>query len=336
MKARRTPPSPTRWPRGRVAVLSALLLAAAGCGGAAGPVERFVVPEGAALTAVADTLARHRVIRWPRLFALYVRLKGVDAQIKAGTYELPQGAGWSRALDAVTAGRVVTVAVTIPEGWTVRQIAERIAPVAGRSPDSVTRRLLDPALADSLGAPGPTLEGYLFPDTYRFAQGVPPERIAAAMLERYRKLWTPERRAALDSIGMNERELVTLASIVQAEARWDEEMPLISAVFHNRLRRGMRLQADPTVQYALESHQRRLLYRHIASVADDPYNTYTHDGLPPGPIGSPGVAAIDAALHPAPVPYLYFVARADGRHEFSRTLREHNRKIRRIRHGDSR
>jgi UPF0755 protein len=326
----------TRRSRRRAAPIGALLLFMVGCGGEPGPVERFVVPEGAPVAAVADTLASHGVIRWPRLFALYVRLKGADSAIKAGTYELPRGAGWSRALDAVVAGRVVTVAVTIPEGWTLKQIAERIAPIAGRPADSIARRLLDPALADSLGAPGPTLEGYLFPDTYRFAQGVPVQRIAAEMLEHYRKVWTPERRAALDSMGMDEREIVTLASIIQAEARWEDEMPLISAVFHNRLRRRMRLQADPTVQYALESHQTRLLYRHIESVADDPYNTYTHAGLPPGPIGSPGRAAIDAALHPAPVPYLYFVARNDGRHEFSRTLREHNRRIRRLRQGDGR
>jgi UPF0755 protein len=132
---------------------------------------------------------------------------------------------------------------------------------------------------------------------------------------------------------MSEREIIALASIIQAEARWEDEMPLISAVFHNRLRRGMRLQADPTVQYALDSHQSRLLFSHIDSVADNPYNTYTHAGLPPGPIGSPGAAAIDAALHPAAAPYLYFVAREDGHHEFSRSLREHNQAIQRLRQG---
>jgi UPF0755 protein len=289
------------------------------------------VPEGAGLRAVADTLAAHDVIGWPRLFELYVRVKGADSQVKAGTYDLPRGAGWSRSLDALVAGRVVTVAVTIPEGWTISQIAGRIAPIAEIPEDSVAQRLLDPALAESLKVPGPNLEGYLFPETYRFAQAVPAETIAAEMVARYREIWTPERVTALDSLGMTERELVTLASIIQSEARWEDEMPLISAVFHNRLRRPMRLQADPTVQYALESRQSRLLFSHIDSVADNPYNTYTHDGLPPGPIGSPGISAIDAALKPASVPYLYFVAGDDGRHEFSRTLREHNRAIQRLR-----
>jgi UPF0755 protein len=316
------------------ALLLGLVLAAA-CGGDGQAVEeRLVIPPGAGVRAVADTLADHGIIRWPRLFQLYVRVKGADADIKAGTYDLARGAGWSGALDALVSGRVVTVPVTVPEGWRASQIAARIAPIAEIPEDSAARILLEPALADSFGVPGPTLEGYLFPETYRFAQGVSLDNIAAEMVGRYHAIWTPQRRAALDSIGMSERELVTLASIIQSEARWEDEMPLISAVYHNRLRRPMRLQADPTVQYALDSHQTRLLFSHIDSVADSPYNTYTHDGLPPGPIGSPGAAAIDAALRPASVPYLYFVAREDGRHEFSRSLREHNQKIQQIRRGN--
>jgi UPF0755 protein len=309
------------------------VLALASCGDANGALERLVIPPGASVATVADTLAAHDVVSWPSLFKVYVRLKGAAADIKAGTYDLPRGAGWSQALDALVSGRVVTIALTIPEGFTVRQIAQRVAPIAGVVEDTVARRLLDPNLADSLGTPGPNLEGYLFPETYRFAQNVPVRTIAAELVGRYQTVWTAERRAALDSIGMSEREITTLASIIQAEARWEDEMPLISAVFHNRLRRRMRLQADPTVQYALESHQSRLLFSHIDSVADNPYNTYTHAGLPPGPIGSPGTAAIDAALHPAPAPYLYFVAREDGHHEFSRSLREHNQKIQEIRQG---
>jgi UPF0755 protein len=312
-----------------MAGLAALTLAA--CGGSDGALERLTIPPGATVATVADTLAAHGVVGWPGLFKVYVRLKGAAADIKAGTYDLPRGAGWSLALEALVEGRVVTIALTIPEGFTVRQIAQRVAPIAGVTEDTVTRRLLDPDLADSLDTPGPNLEGYLFPETYRFAQNVPVRQIAAELVARYQTVWTPERRAALDSIGMSEREIITLASIIQAEARWEDEMPLISAVFHNRLRRGMRLQADPTVQYARGSHQSRLLYSHIDSVADNPYNTYTHAGLPPGPIGSPGAAALDAALHPAPVAYLYFVAREDGHHEFSRSLREHNQAIQRIR-----
>lgn len=325
-----------RWgPPAAAAVLAWVGLLAA-CGGGTGDTERFVVPDGATLHAVADTLSAHDIIKWAAGFRVYTRLKGSDDGIKAGTYELQQGLGWSRTLDALVAGRVVTVPVTVPEGWTLGQIAERVAPLTDLRPDSVAERLEDPGLADSLGVPGPTLEGYLFPDTYRFAEGVGPAQVAAEMVRHYHAVWDSARRAALDSSGMSERQAITLASIIQAEARYEEEMPLISAVYHNRLRRGMRLQADPTVQYALDSRKKRLLYADIDSVARHPYNTYTHAGLPPGPIGSPGLAAIDAALHPARVPYLYFVARQDGHHAFSRTLAEHNRAIRRLRRGGPR
>ncbi len=324
-------PRPLECRRRGVPALCLILLVAAACSDGEGGIEHLVIPEGASLQATSDTLAAHGIIRWPRLFELYVRIKGSDSAIKAGSYELRRGTGWSESLAALVEGRVVTLPITIPEGWAISQIAGRLAPIAQTPEDSVVQRLLDPRLADSLGVPGPSLEGYLFPETYRFAEGLAVEALAAAMVDRYRDVWTDSRRAARDSLGMTERELITLASIVQAEARWEDEMPLISAVFHNRLRRPMRLQADPTVQYALESRQSRLLFSHIDSVADNPYNTYTHDGLPPGPIGSPGLAAIDAALHPAAVPYLYFVARADGRHEFSRSLREHNQAIQRVR-----
>ena len=144
------------------------------------------------------------------------------------------------------------------------------------------------------------------------------------MTERYRGVWTPARRAALDSLSLDEREVVTLASIIEAEALRAEEMPIISGVYHNRLRIGYLLQADPTVMYALGGRRARLLYAAIDSVADNPYNTYTQPGLPPGPIGAPGEAAIEAALRPADVDFLYFVARPDGTHIFTLSLQEHN------------
>ena len=182
--------------------------------------------------------------------------------------------------------------------------------------------LLDGPLRD---LPGPGIEGYLFPDSYRFAQGVAVAAVVEAMIDRYRRYWTPERSSRLAEIGMTERELVTLASIVQSEAAVFSEMPTIASVFHNRLRIGMRLQADPTVLYALGGHRPRLLYAAMDSVADHPYNTYTHVGLPPGPISAPGADALDATLWPADTDYLYFVADSDGTHRFSRSLREHNR-----------
>jgi len=228
-------------------------------------------------------------------------------------------------LDALAAGRVITVAITVPEGWTLRQIAEPISSVTRIDADEVYARIQGRELHEQWGVPGPGLEGYLFPDTYRFAEGAPLEAVVGAMVERYKAVWTPERRALLEASGFNERELMTLASVTQAEARVVDEMPSIASVYDNRVRRDWPLQADPTVLYALGGHRDRLLYAAIDSVADHPYNTYSNPGLPPGPIGAPGEAAIDAALTPASQPYMFFVARPDGRHVFTRSLAEHNR-----------
>jgi UPF0755 protein len=290
----------------------------------------LTVPEGASLSEVADTLSERGVIRARPLFVLFARLLRADTAIKAGPYELRERSSWASALRSLTRGEVVTELVTIPEGFTVAQIAPRIAELSGVPVDSVLAIAASPGLADALGVPGPGLEGYLFPDTYRLARGVAPTTVLEAMTARYRSAWTPERRARLDSLGMAEAELVTLASIVQAEARRVDEMPQIAGVYHNRLERGMLLQADPTVLYALGGYRARLLFAAIDSVADDPYNTYTQAGLPPGPIGSPGDAAIEAALRPTG-DYLYFVAWPDGTHVFTRTLVEHNEAVSRAR-----
>lgn len=281
------------------------------------------IPRGATLREIADSLSRYEVIRWSRGFRWYVTWRGLDDEIKAGTYRLRRGLGWGRTLDMLRRGEVVTIPVTVPEGWTAREIAERLAPALGIPADSIRALLLDTASARAFGVPGPTLEGYLYPETYRIARGVPPQEAIGAIVARYRKAWTPERRARADSLALSEREAVTLASIIEAEARFPEERAMISAVFHNRLRAGMPLEADPTVQYLLPQRKARLLYEDIERTKASLYNTYHHPGLPPGPINSPGEAALDAALEPAGVPYLYFVAKPDGSHVFSETLRQH-------------
>jgi len=291
-----------------------------------GAPARFVVPEGATLGEVADTLGARGIVRGRSLFELYARVRRADRSIKAGQYEMPMASPWEAVVRALTRGDVLTEPMTIPEGFTLAQIAPRIAEVSGVPTDSVSALLQAPDLAAALGVPGPGLEGYLFPDTYLFARGVPARSIVAAMVERYREVWTPERRARLDSLDMTEAEILTLASIVQAEARRAEEMPRIAGVYHNRLELGWLLQADPTVLYALGGYRERLLFAAIDSVADHPYNTYAFAGLPPGPIGSPGEAAIEAALHPVD-DYLYFVAWPDGTHVFTRSLAEHNQAV---------
>lgn len=318
-------------------MVAAIAISLSGCAGPASDSAVEVrVARGSGSLAIGRTLRSAGLIDHPRVFSLYVRIRGVDQELKAGHYRFPEQAGWPELVDIMVAGSVVTHPVTIPEGFTIREMAPRLAAITGVTPDSILRLAADTVLAAAIGAPGPTLEGYLFPETYRFAEGVDPIEALTAMVDRYQAFWGPEERAKADSMGLSEREVVTLASIVEEEARHPEERPVIAGVYLNRLAIDMMLQADPTVQYALGAPRERLLYRDIDAVADSPYNTYTHTGLPPGPIAAPGEAALRAVLAPADVPYLFFVARPDGSHEFTRTAREHINAKNRIRRESSR
>jgi UPF0755 protein len=309
----------------RILLAAALVAAAAACGGGnpTGAPLRVTVPPRAGLAKVADSLSARGIIGSKTGFKLYGRMHGGSA-IKPGIYEFRRGEAFETILRKLVRGDVVKIRFTIPEGWTAAQIAARVAKQTGVAEDSVRKALLDDAAPSRYGVPGPTLEGYLYPATYVHPLGTPLPRIVSGMVARYRAAWTPAMHARADSLGMSERDVVALASIVEKEARVWSERPVISAVYHNRLRMGMRLQADPTVQYAMGRHTARLLYEDIRDAAGSPYNTYTHAGLPPGPIASPSKGAIEAALYPGSEPYLYFVARPNGTHVFTRTLAQHN------------
>ncbi|MFW5947485.1 MAG: endolytic transglycosylase MltG [Gemmatimonadota bacterium] len=315
----------------RLAILAVAGLVACGGPDPDAPTRRVRISPGTPFAAVADTLEARGIIDAPRVFRLFARLTGAEDDIKAGTYEFREGARWRDVLGALTEGRVAHDRVTIPEGWEIRRIAPTLAGLIGIPEDSVAAFLLDTAAANRFNVPGPTLEGYLYPATYGVPAGASLEEVVEPMVREYRARWPPEREARADSMGLTEREVATLASIVEKEARVRDEMPTIAAVYLNRLEIGYPLQADPTVQYARGEHATRLLFAHIDEVADNPYNTYTRPGIPPGPIGSPSERAIDAVLHPADVDYLYFVARPDGTHEFNRHLEDHNRARARIR-----
>lgn len=308
-----------------VVLAVALLAGCTGEGEGEGEAERLTVPEGASFRTATDSLAAHDIVLFPRLFRLYGRATGADGEVKPGTYEFRPRSGWKLVLDDLREGNVVTATLVIPEGWDIGKIATRTAALTGLPSDSVAEVLLDSASARRYDVPGPTLEGYLYPATYTLPIGVTLDSVLSQLVRRYQRIWTPERRARADTMGLSEREVVTLASIIEREARIPNEMPIMAGVYHNRLRIGMALQADPTVQYALGEHQQRLLYAHIDSVADNPYNTYRHPGLPPGPIASPSVAAVDAVLYPSDVDFMYFVATPEGGHVFTRSLSEHNR-----------
>ena len=282
---------------------------------------RVTVPAGASFGAAVDSLARSGVISSPKLFGFYASARGRDRELKAGTYVFQPGTSWNGVLDALTRGKGLVHTVTIPEGFSLASIAQLIGRALSVPPESVIAASSDTALRYRLDVPTPTLEGYLFPDTYTFAEGTSPSEAIRTLVGRFEQVWKPEWDARLQELTMSRHDIVTLASIIEKEARLAEERPVISAVYHNRLRIGMLLQADPTVQYALGKHVDRVLYKDLE--VDSRYNTYKHVGLPPGPIASPGAASIEAALYPAKVPYLFFVAHPDGHHEFRQTFSEH-------------
>lgn len=300
---------------------------AAGCGRGEGDGEpvRINIPAGSSFGQVADSLAANDIVGNATLFRVYGRMRNAAARVQPGTYAFRPGASWSAILEDLTGGRVLTARVVVPEAWDLRGIAPRIASAMGFEEDSVIYVLTDSATVARFDVPGPTMEGYLYPATYTFPLAAPLDEVIGAMVNSYRRVWTEERRARAEEMGMSEREVVTMASIIEKEARQRDEMPRISGVYHNRLRRNWRLEADPTVQYALGEHQSRLLYAHIDQTADNPYNTYRNFGLPPGPIGSPSAMGIDAALNPESHDFMFFVARPDGSHIFTRTLADHNR-----------
>lgn len=301
------------------------LLAACGKGDGTGPTLPVQVPPGASFAQITDSLETRGVITFAPGFRIYARLSGADARVRPGTYGFRKGQSWKSILDDFRAGRVMTAKLVVPEGFSLDKIARRIAEVSERDSAKVLDLLTSDSVAKKYGVPGPTLEGYLYPATYDFPIGAHPDTVIRRMVTTYKRYWTAARQARADSIKLSEREVITLASIVEKEAKRAEEMPTISSVYHNRLRIKYPLQADPTVQYALGSHRERLLYRDIRAARDNPYNTYVIRGLPPGPIGSPSVRAIDATLYPAQTKYLYFVARPDGSHIFTNSLTEHNR-----------
>lgn len=288
--------------------------------------KRVTIPTGASMRVAAESLGHAGVIGFPRAFRLYAKLRKSDRGIKAGTYMLHPDASWESVLASLRDGRGLVTTVLVPEGFTLAQVEALLQSKLNAPAESIRAAVTDTALLHRLDIPTPNVEGYLFPDTYAFPPGTSARVAVATMIRRFEQRWQPEWSARLDSLALSRHDLLTLASIVEREARLPEERPIIARVYWNRLRRGMLLQADPTVQYVLPQYQSRLMNRHLE--VNSPYNTYKHPGLPPGPIGAPGVASIRATLYPADAPYLYFVAYPDGHHEFRARLEEHQAEAR--------
>jgi len=288
------------------------------------PDQVFLVREGATMNAVATELESRGLVRAKDLFLLWARLMGYSRDIKAGEYRLNPAMSPVAILNTLSRGAVIAHPVTIPEGYTVEQVAEALEDkgLVDKAPFLSLAR--DPAVAEAVGVPGPGLEGYLYPDTYHFSRSLPPLSIIKVMVRRFWEVVGPlEER--IKQIPLSTAEVVTLASIVEKETACAKERPLIARVFLNRLKKGMRLESDPTVIYGLRSFDGNLTRKDLAR--HTPYNTYLIRGLPPGPIANPGVEAIKAVLYPADGEVLYFVSKNDGTHHFSETLSQHNKAV---------
>ena len=283
------------------------------------------IPPGTPFTQVSHILHENHLIGPEWFFTLLGRLQRVDRKIIPGEYELHAGMRPTELLKKLVKGEVYQYAITIPEGFNVLQIANILDEKTLVSKQDILRLARDPVFIRSLNVQAPTLEGYLFPDTYHFSRYTPPESIIRTFVNRFHEVVTTDLKDRARIMGMNLQEVLTLASVVEKETGLAAERPLVSGVFHNRLRRGIPLQSDPTVIYALESFDGNIRKADLS--VNSPYNTYKVRGLPPGPIANPGLAAIHAALYPTQTDFVYFVARNDGSHQFSVTLADHNKAV---------
>lgn len=293
------------------------------------PVE-VTIPPGASTAAIADSLEAHGIIHGRAVFIGLSRLLGYDRRLRHGRYELRPGAGAPAALRELSRPGVTAVRVTIPEGWRLVDIARLLEDKDICTGPGFLAACADPDLLAELGIPGKDAEGLLFPDTYEFETGTEPADVVLRLGRRFARVFA-ELKAELPGQPLDDRETVILASIVEKEAVVADEAPLIAGVFLNRLRRGLPLQSCATVQYVLPRHREVLTYADTR--VESPYNTYRHEGLPPGPISNPGRRALAAALRPAETDYLFFVAQGDGSHVFSKTWREHEKAKRRVNRG---
>jgi UPF0755 protein len=287
------------------------------------------IPQGSSLNKISALLEETGAIRGRLRFKVLAKLMKMERNLKFGEYRFTLPMTPLSLLRKIASGDVIAYLITFPEGVTIFDVAQNIER-AGLIPGAaVLQKAADAEFAASLGIEGKSLEGYLFPETYKFNRGSSPEVILRRMVDRFNKAFNQDMEKQAATLGLSKKELITLASLVEKETGRAEEKPLIAAVFLNRLGKGMRLDCDPTVIYCLKlensAFNERLNKNHLKK--ESPYNTYLNVGLPPGPICSPGLDSIQAVLHPAKDSYLYFVSKNDGTHQFSETLEEHNRAV---------
>jgi UPF0755 protein len=290
-----------------------------------------IIPRGATYYQALDSLESRGVIENRDWFSLYARIRGLPSNLKSGVYTFEKDERWSTVVTALKTGRGLEVRFTVLEGMMGFEVRERARSWLGVPRDSFTAAMRDTSLERELGIrPSPAgVEGYMYPTTYVVPMRMRARDLVKLMTHEFIARWQPEWDARLGELGMTRHQIVTLASIIEAEVRYRPDRPYVSAVYHNRLKRGMALQADPTVVYAHGRRLRRVWEKQLQ--IRSPYNTYLYPGLPPGPINQPSDSSLVAALYPAPIGYLYFVAQPDGKHVFSASYADHLAAIRRVR-----
>lgn len=283
------------------------------------------IQKGASFRTIAEGLEKAGVIRDSESFIFAATLLGKYKKVKAGEYEFTRPMTSLDVLDFLVKGRIKKYLVTIPEGCNIREVASLLMGAGLAQEEEFVSKATDARFVASLGFDGQSFEGYLFPDTYEVSKGMSPEEIIIKMVEKFKAVYYPELDAIARARGMSTKKAVTLASIIEKETGAPEERGLVSAVFHNRLKKGIKLQSDPTAVYGVKDFNGNITKRHLQ--ANTPYNTYVNYGLPPGPIANPGKASLKAALNPANEDFIYFVSKNDGTHHFSKNLREHTNAV---------
>jgi UPF0755 protein len=282
------------------------------------------VAPGSSLSDIADQLAARATISNKFLFTIAAVARGSTRDLKAGEYRFETTMSILEVLSRLEQGNVKLHEFTIPEGYTVKRIADRLDKSGLAEAEELMRLAEDPKFCRELRVQSPTLEGFLYPDTYRVAKGLSAEELLRMMVAKMREVWTEESsRGTMD--GRSMKDIITIASIIEKEALYDDEKSLMASVIYNRLKKNIALQCDVTIRYPLDNYGVHLTYDDLEM--DSPYNTYLYKGIPPTPICSPGLLSIRAALSPAETDYVYFVHMNNGRHKFSVTLKEHNKAV---------
>lgn len=280
------------------------------------------IPRGAVLTQIADILLEKHLIADKEVFIFWVKSLGYEKMIRAGSFSIQQGLNDYQVVTYLTTAKENTVSITLLEGWDLSQIVREVEKKLKIPTQQFIDLSVDSAFISGLGLDVKNLEGYLLPDTYRFSKRETADQVIKHLTNQTLSIFENDSvTKALEKLKLNKHQILTLASIVEGEALEDDERPIIASLYYNRLKKGMRLQADPTIQYIVAGPPKRLLNRDLE--IDSPYNTYLYYGLPPGPINNPGKASILATIFPEKTNYLFMVAIGNGRHTFTKTLKEH-------------